>query len=500
MDAPGAYKTTAPTERWVSVDVGVTRAGLAMVAALAMGSALGVFGVVPVALAAAGLVLLLAAARWPEKAVLAVPLAVYLPARQALGEAVNVGAADVMLGVLLFGWLFWATSQRTLRLERDVVWLLLIMLVGGAALSMANSPEPKTAVFGVVRTIELWFLLFVVVLSCVRSSKAMAWLLQGFVVVALLEAGVGIYQFVSGTGAYVGGSYTRAFGTIGPYSWLDLAIALGAALCLVAGDLLARPRAGAGRYLALAALVAAVLATYSRGVWLALLVALLCMALIEKPRVLVVLICAVLLLVAVVTANPQTDLARRVVSISDPNDPSVVQRLILWRTAANMFAAQPLLGWGPKSFPVLRDRFAAPGLEVYSYHDTLGGSLKVELLSPHNFYLFMAAERGIIGLATFLALMTLLVFRCARAACDRRSPELASVALGCTGALLFLAIHSIAGDHFFGSSAPVAAFFMASGAAIGQIHAHARASDEAALALSASGTAGVGRDALNLFQ
>lgn len=430
--------------------------------AASLGVLIGVGGVLPPALAVGAVLIVLAAAARPDRAILFVALSNYLPVKQSVSETVNIQAAEVMLVLVLAGWLLWAARRRSVTLDPDpLLWAIVLALAASAALSLIYSPEPAVSLFGVIRTIELNVVLLFLVLTTVHTVDSVWWLFWGWIAVAGFEATVGVYQFLSQTGAYVGGTFTRAIGTVHRSSWLDLAISLGIALCLVVGDLLVRRKGGWWRYPLAALLALGILATYTRGVWLAVLFALAAMLVAMRPQALVLLVLAVALMVGVVTANPRSDLASRVISTTDPNDPSVVQRLFLWETAINIFRHYPVLGSGPKTFPELRDRYAVPGLEIYSYHDTPGESIKVELLGPHNFYLLALSERGVVGLATFLALLLLLLVRGVRTAHATGDPRLRAAVVGLSGALLFMATHAMVGDLFVGSMGPAAAALMA---------------------------------------
>lgn len=458
------------TATGLAVDRIDVKLGLVAVAsALAVGAALGAFGpwVAGALLAATGVVVFAALA--PEKALLLLPLAIYIPVRETLSATVNMTLADALLGLIALGWVLWVWRRRSLELDRDPIFVLLLLFIAAPVLSMLNSPSRALTAVGILRAFELWGLLFAITLSVVRRPRDVRWLIGGYVALTSLEALVGLYQFVAQRGAFVNGVYARAVGTASLYSWLDFALALGMAVILLAGDLLVRRRTEAWRWGVLVVLVAAVMATYTRGVWVGIIVAVAFMVLVSRPRVLLALTIATGLFFGAILSDPSSPLAERVISMTDPTDSSVVQRLYLWETAAAMFASEPIVGVGSKTFPRLRDRYAVPGLEIYSYHDTPGASLKVELLSPHNYYLLVAAELGLVGLFAFVTLLLALLARGVRVARHAKDPALSSAALGLMGVLVFLAVHACIGDVFTGSIGLAAAFFMALLAAVEQV-------------------------------
>jgi O-antigen ligase len=445
---------------------------LAAAAAVLLGVLLGVVGPLYVGLAAGAVVVIALATAAPEKAIILVPLSIYLPVRESISATVNVGAADVLLALIAVGWALWGLRRSSMPLERDPTYLLGLVYVGSAALSLVNSPSAALTFIGLLRAFEVFLLLFVIVGSVCRKTEALRWLLGVFVLVAGFEAVVGLFQFLTGTGAWVEGSYSRAIGTVNIFNWLDLAVALACATCLVVADILVRRHGEWWRYPLLLLLGAGIVATYTRGVWLTLILALSLMIVGRKPQAIVPLVLILVLGLGVVAANPQSDLSKRVISISDPADPSVVQRLYLWQTAINIFKAHPLVGIGAKTFHLARDRYAVPGLEIYSYHDSAGGGgVKAELLGPHEFYLLTAAERGLVGLVSFVGLIGFLLARGILTARRARAPELSAAALGLSGALLFMAMHSLVADLFAGSFLPAGAFLLACLAAAAQIQA-----------------------------
>jgi O-antigen ligase len=93
-------------------------------------------------------------------------------------------------------------------------------------------------------------------------------------------------------------------------------------------------------------------------------------------------------------------------------DHSVTDRYDLWTTAGRIWREHPLTGIGPKEFPYFRDAHAP--LRLSSGSDTAGagaGFSREPLLSPHNMYLLVLSEQGLIGITAFLALLLGTVLR-----------------------------------------------------------------------------------------
>ena len=175
--------------------------------------------------------------------------------------------------------------------------------------------------------------------------------------------------------------------------FFSIYMTLGGSLLIVLSLILATFAAGARAWrrpqLATGGLATLALAlTYVRSAWLGLGVAVLVLAgLTRRWTVLLVLLAAALLAVAV-----PSPLQTRVLSITDRADPSATERIYFWAAGAHMVRDAPLLGLGPggvkQHYPAYRDPAARrPGT----------GHL-------HNNLVQIAAERGLLGLAAWLAI------------------------------------------------------------------------------------------------
>jgi O-antigen ligase len=114
-------------------------------------------------------------------------------------------------------------------------------------------------------------------------------------------------------------------------------------------------------------------------------------------------------------------------------DHSVSDRYDLWTTAGRIWRDHPVTGVGPKEFPQYRDAHAP--LRLSSGSDTAGagaGFAREPLLSPHNMYLLVLSEQGLVGLTAFAVLFLSLLLGTARLAWAGRGgagPGAALVAL-----------------------------------------------------------------------
>lgn len=103
--------------------------------------------------------------------------------------------------------------------------------------------------------------------------------------------------------------------------------------------------------------------------------------------------------------------------LSPGKEPSLQWRFRMWGIAGEMVRARPLAGWGVGSFPRLAGDYLAE-VPHAAQVDEVGPSLANV---PHNEYVQLAAELGIVGLGLYLAVLLGFLVRCARALASVRS-------------------------------------------------------------------------------
>ena len=95
----------------------------------------------------------------------------------------------------------------------------------------------------------------------------------------------------------------------------------------------------------------------------------------------------------------------------------------LWQVAGDIWHDHPVTGVGLRHFPLFRDTYADEPVVGSDMLDTTQGFRRVELLSPHNFYLLVLSELGIVGAMAFAIYFTsFAVASIRRAAIIKRPP------------------------------------------------------------------------------
>ena len=162
-------------------------------------------------------------------------------------------------------------------------------------------------------------------------------------------------------------------------------------------------RRGGPRYLAAVGvfiLLAGLVLTYTRGAWLGALVGAVLLLGLAGVRKLVAGIAAAALLVAVglaLVGSERAALISRAASIPDLS--ANQDRLLLIRTSLAIFAAYPVSGTGLNTFSLVYPAFRLPN-----------DRNPLPLPFAHNIFVNMAAEGGILGFATFLAIVLVGVY------------------------------------------------------------------------------------------
>ncbi|MFN2114441.1 MAG: O-antigen ligase family protein, partial [Anaerolineae bacterium] len=361
------------------------------------------------------------------------------------------------------------------------------------------------------------------------------------VLLSLLAAGaaagsVGLWLARSGVGpqafTILGGRLVRAYGTFGqpnPFGgYMNMVWPLGAALVvwwiaralgvdwatpegqkLVVPDERAAPaNASVPTWLAAAGTVAvtvcgaAVLASWSRGAWLAAGVAALVMAGavaagMVRPGVrgragavaLVLLALALAVPLSGLTADLPASVAARLGSIVDTfavwgvadaevDDSSfaTIERVAHWEAAAAMWADSPWLGQGPGQYEIVYDRYRLP-----LWAEPLGHA--------HNYYLHLLAETGLVGLAGYLAFFGSALLLAVRRAVRPATPLEGALALGVLGVLAATAAHSLVDNVYVHETTVHLGLALGAMVAAGSIAARSATDVSATSALLASGSA-----------
>lgn len=453
--------------------------------AVAAGLALGWLPQTEAILAVAGAVFVMIALLQPHLALYALVFSVpYETIRQINVGGFAVSSTEVLVALLLVAWL----ARVAARWERPRSVPLLVpvlVLLWAYGLAFLQAADATLALKETAKWAEVAAVLLVAAHVLDRPRRVV------FLLLCLFAAGwaqslLGVYQFFRQVGpeSFGFGSYLRAHGTFGQPNalggYLGLILPLAASSALLLGPLWARrqqpgqepaqsqtnslsrwwDRLTANWTLAIAGVAsvpvlgAGLLMSYSRGAWLATAAALAVVAgawiLTAGRRAQVLALVMVLALIVVLPlgaadllpsfvtarlgsiAESVTLFDARTVLVTDENF-ATVQRMAFWQTAVGMWEDHPWVGVGPGNYPVAYARYYVHP----AFSEPLAGH-------PHNIYLQLLAEVGLVGLAAYLLLLAWALAAAWRA--YRRAPALViwrTAVIGVMGTLTAVMVHTL---------------------------------------------------------
>jgi O-antigen ligase len=375
----------------------------------------------------------------------------------------TVGAAEALVGLVLAAWLAKHVLSRSevmiaarqVKIAYPPLVLPLLIFLGAILLSLTGALSLRYSFKEILKWLEVLGI-YLFVANAIEREQAKA------VVLLILLAGIGqallgFYQFFGRVGPQafvILGGFVRAYGTFeqpNPYGGY-----LGLVLPLACGILLGIGKPGYWRYwildidrlvaiIGLAVMGAALIMSWSRGAWLGFAAAFVLMNLAYSRRVAVLfaLLCLLVssvLVLGSIQALPQTIVQRftdflpflhgldvGAVKVS-PANYAVLERMAHWQAAWGMFNDRPWLGVGIGNYEPVYPAYALQGWPLALGH-------------AHNYYLNIAAEAGLIGLAAYLVLWGAAfwqAFRVIRAT----QGYWRGVAVGILGVLTHLAVHN----------------------------------------------------------
>ena len=352
-------------------------------------------------------------------------LAVALPFASALKRG-PLSLADFMLTTAVLLWFVDGVRKGRLRLNSGLLPLLFIVYLLALLLSFPNAIDLQEAIEGVIKWLQM--LVAILLIQEALSPRQVRWLVWGLLAGGMLQAMLGIYQFVFRIGPphfLLLDRFMRAAGTFGqpnPFAgYLGLTLPVAVSLFLLnLASIVRRPSTGLRQVLAGTALyggAAAIigvglLASWSRGGWLGAAAGIAVVLLIQGGPVVkgaaLAGAGAVMLLGPLTYRYIPSSLTDRLAGlpiylgsgmwevvqqpVTDSNF-SIIERLAHWIAALRMWEMSPWLGVGPGNYAAVY-----PQVRLDRWEDPLGHA--------HNTYLNVLAENGLIGILAYLALWT----------------------------------------------------------------------------------------------
>jgi putative inorganic carbon (hco3(-)) transporter len=220
---------------------------------------------------------------------------------------------------------------------------------------------------------------------------------------------LGFWQFVNDRGSDIN---ARIQGTLS--HWMTFSGLALIAACVLLG--FAFEERGRWRLAGLASVLplAAMLLTYTRGVWVGMVAALVVTLAVRRPRGLLLIPPAV----AVVFLLMPREIQNRMRSIGDLSDPASRDRIAMARAGLHMVADHPLFGVGPDMVQRLYPLYRQPD------------AVRLHVPHLHNNVLQIAAANGLPAAAAYLCLVGLFLVRAVTRLKRETRPDRAALLAG----------------------------------------------------------------------
>jgi O-antigen ligase len=307
-----------------------------------------------------------------------------------LGTSITLSQSALALLTLL--WLWRLRDPEARAAARWPLWQPVLAFSAVSLVSALTSGHPVTAL-GACKGLLLVAALYVIVDALPGPADGHRFL-SALLLVVTVAAIVGLMQTVAcpGPAADYGPPawlYHRCYRARGFFSiYMTLAGVLSLVLLATLPRLL--PGAALPRWPILPWLVslAGLLGTYTRGAWMGFAAGVL--ALLPMTRKGRWLLLGGLILLGLAALAGPAQLRQRFLTMGDLHDPTVTERVYMWRSGLTMWRGHPLLGVGPGGVRREYEGYALPE------------AIKKRTSHVHSTPLQILVERGALGLAAWL--------------------------------------------------------------------------------------------------
>jgi O-antigen ligase len=400
-------------------------------------------------------------------------LVLSVPVQKAVNLPADVTVTQLLFGLVLAVWWVWMMIREDKRLHITPIAIGLLFFLVGTLPSLWTTGSMSESLAEISRWM-VTILAYVIMVNSVQTRRELNGLVAVMLIAGLSEALLGLVQAYSAIGPasfIVNDLFTRAYGTIGaPNSfagYLNMSVPLAMSMAVYhagkwfserkALPVLERPehvtmrRLRVPLFMSLIALVLfwAVITTLSRGAWIGLAAGVLVMVLALGKRAKAAIVTLVVGALAFVglgsvgalppAVSERFDLLTSQLSVFDPrgitpnpDNYAVIERMVHWQVAGNMFLSSPWTGVGIGNFNARFDEFGIQGWPYSRGH-------------AHNYYLNTLAETGVVGLTFYMLMLVITVvvgFKALRRVRARGDTYGEAVVIGALGILVTFMVHN----------------------------------------------------------
>jgi len=334
---------------------------------------------------------------------------IFLPYSMAI-SGVRVASADFIIALCLITWLI-----KSLLLRKPIYiahfFLFIIIFLLTLLISIFSAIDMRNSIKEILQFIQLTLCYIFVFSNIIKSTKQIKILLAISVYSAFILASFAVVYFLMGNiqGVYNLGFHKNALGSL-------------MALSFPIAMMHSRMNRSAYNFLIMLTIAGGLGVSLSRGAWLGAATGILLMEVFYHKKDLVknlaIAITCILFAFSVMPSQFKD---------SAVSSHTLSQRQEQWEIAKTGFQRSPLTGIGYANFLNL-----SKSISTYRAHD-----------DPHNIALRIAAELGIVGLASFTLLFGAIYYYCFTTIKQEKDPQLRWYEIGLWASLIAYLIHGM---------------------------------------------------------
>lgn len=291
--------------------------------------------------------------------------------------------ADALLIVLVIVWFSRAVLKKEYKLYKTFLDRHLFVFIMLSIMSVINSRSLSAGAFEIVQTLEFLAFSFYFFCTVAKKREVITAIFQALTFSGAFFSLHGILQYFS-----VHASGFRAYSMMGHFNAFGAYVAM---MMLITFNLMLKERSRMMRWVYMGVLgvdLIAVMLTYSRGAWIALVVGVMVSAWLRGLTQFVKIFTVMTLFLIMLSMVVPSRFIGRAASITEVEDKTSRGRLRQYNIAAETMMRYPLLGVGITS---MEDY-------VTQEYDWAGAG------RIHNLFLWVGAERGVPAMLSLLAI------------------------------------------------------------------------------------------------
>lgn len=351
-------------------------------------------------------------------------------------SGISISVSFLFLGYLI---LCFTNKKIVFPLEpevRNIIYLIIIFVL----IMIISTIFSADKISSVKRTITVagYFIIFVG-LSLFEDKNFVKKCLKIFVLLCVIHSVYAIVQYFTGIDIVHKGyqKYSRVIGIVGHFN--SLAGILGLVFPVVVSFFYFLERKKVLNLVYSIILLAGIVLTFTRGIWLGTFFAFLVLSFLFDKR----LVFFILLFSILIFLIPQTK--KRILSTFESGNQ--ITRIYFLKETPKLVLKQFVLGYGPDSFRKVFYEHYPNFPEQGHFH-------------PHNIYLHILFELGILGLLTFLVLFYKILEWLIKAYYLSQEKFVKSLILGTIGSVIVFLVYGFVDEPFRAHFAPYVLFFL----------------------------------------